>query len=163
MPYRKTTDFCFKCHDESNYQMLNPHKQLDEKGNVIVDKCLYCHTEKLDVKSEHRQDPKLIGNLGPLCERCHIRLAMRGGGFNHLAKPSAKTMAKIKQTEERFGAILPLDRDGRTTCATCHNPHEKGVIPAGLPAARGAGAPHRLRLPQPMCQWCHQMPIIPKE
>ena len=159
MPYRKTTDFCFKCHDESNYQMLNPHKQLDEKGNIIIDKCLYCHTEKLDVTSEHRDNPKLIGNLGPLCERCHIRLAMRGGGFNHLAKPSAKTMARIKQTEERFGAVLPLDRDGKTTCATCHNPHEKGVIPEGMPAARGAGSPHRLRLPPPMCQWCHKMPI----
>ncbi|MEJ2364056.1 MAG: cytochrome c3 family protein [Deltaproteobacteria bacterium] len=158
MPYRKTTDFCFKCHDESDYQMLNPHKQLDEHGNIIVDKCLYCHTEVLDVKKEHHEDPKLIGNLGPLCQRCHIRLAMRGGGFNHLAKPTPEIMAKIKQTEERFGAVLPLDEDGKTTCATCHNPHEKGVIPEGMPAARGAGSLHRLRLPPPMCQWCHQVP-----
>jgi hypothetical protein len=159
MPYRKTTDFCFKCHDESEYQMLNPHKQLDEKNNIIIDKCLYCHTEVPDEKKVRREDPKLIGDLGVLCQRCHIRMAMRGGGFNHLAKPTPEIMARIKQTEERFGAVLPLDQDGKTTCATCHNPHEKGVIPEGMPAARGAGSPHRLRLPEPMCQWCHQMPI----
>jgi hypothetical protein len=157
MPYRKTTDFCFKCHDQSNYVMLNPHKQLDNKGNIIVDKCLYCHTEKPDVQQNRYDDPKLIGNLAPLCERCHIRMAMRGGSFNHLAKPSGEILAKMRRTEERFGAILPLDRGGRTTCATCHNPHDKGVIPVDKPAARGAGSPHRLRLPAPMCQWCHEM------
>ena len=159
MPYRKTTDFCFKCHDQSNYVMLDPHKQFDENGKIVKEKCLYCHTEVPDEKQVGREDPKLIGELTVLCQRCHIRMAMRSGSFSHMQRPSAKTLAMIRTTEEKFAAILPLDGQGRTTCATCHNPHDKGVIPAEKPAAKGAGSTHRLRLPDPMCKWCHQMPI----
>jgi len=159
MPYRRTTDFCFKCHDQSNYVMLDPHKQFDEKGEIVKEKCLYCHSEVPDEKQVRREDPKLIGELGVLCQRCHIRMAMRGGGFNHMARPTGGTLAKMTTTEEKFKAILPLDEQGRTTCATCHNPHDKGVISAEKPAAKGAGSTHRLRLPDPMCKWCHRMPI----
>jgi hypothetical protein len=163
MPYRRTTDFCFKCHDESNYVMLDPHKQFNEKGEMVKEKCLYCHTEVPDERQVRRENPKLIGELGVLCQRCHIRMAMRSGSFNHMARPSSKTLAKMRRTEERFQAILPLDEQGRTTCATCHNPHDKGIISAEKPAAKGAGSTHRLRLPDPMCQWCHQMPITFEE
>jgi len=159
MPYRRTTDFCFKCHDESNYVMLDPHRQFDEKGEIVREKCLYCHTEVPDEKQVGREHPKLIGELTVLCQRCHIRMAMRSGSFSHMQRPSVKTLAIMRTTEEKFAAILPLDEQGRTSCATCHNPHDKGVIPAEKPAAKGAGSTHRLRLPDPMCQWCHQMPV----
>jgi hypothetical protein len=159
MPYRKTTDFCFKCHDQSNYVMLDPHTQFDQRGEMVKEKCLYCHTEVPDEKHVSREDPKLIGDLGVLCQRCHIRMAMRSGSFSHMQRPSAKTAAIMRTTEEKFAAILPLDEQGRTTCATCHNPHDKDVISAEKPAAKGAGTRHRLRLPDPMCKWCHQMPI----
>ena len=43
MPYRKATDFCFKCHDQKSYVMLDPHEQLDKKGEIVTEKCLYCH------------------------------------------------------------------------------------------------------------------------
>ena len=163
MPYRKTTDFCFKCHDESNYVMLDPHKQFDKNGQMVKEKCLYCHTEVPDEKQVRREDPKLIGELGVLCQRCHIRMAMRSGSFSHMQRPSAETAGVMRTTEERFAAILPLDEQGRTTCATCHNPHDIGVISAEKPAAKGAGSTHRLRLPDPMCKWCHQMPITFEE
>ncbi len=159
VPYRQKTDFCFKCHDQGSYVMFNPHAQVNGKGEVITDKCLYCHTEIPDQKQDRFEDPKLIGDLGPLCQRCHIRMAMRSGSFSHLAKPSAETLARIRKTEEEFYATLPLDAQGKTTCATCHNPHDKGVISAEKPAAKGAGSTHRLRLPDPMCKWCHPMPI----
>ncbi len=155
MPYRKTTEFCFKCHDQRSYVMLDPHEQLDKKGDIVIEKCLYCHTEILDEKRADFDDPKLIGDIGVLCQRCHIRMAMRSGSFNHMKRPSGEILASMKKSEEEHGVILPLDAQGKTTCATCHNPHDKGVISADRPAARGAGSQYRLRLPDGMCMACH--------
>jgi len=59
--------------------------------------------------------------------------------------------------EEKFGIILPLDADGKMTCVTCHNPHQKGVIPPERAAAKGADSKFRHRLPDKMCTECHQM------
>ena len=52
----------------------------------------------------------------------------------------------MKRTEKQFGIILPLNLDGRIMCATCHNPHEKGVMPDERGAAGGAGEKDRIRL-----------------
>ena len=161
LPYRKATDFCFKCHDQKSYVQLDPHEQLDKKGDIVTDKCLYCHTEKPDENLAYPKDPKLIGDLEILCVRCHFHLArqMQSAEFSHMTRPTAKTIATMKKMEEELRVVLPLDAEGKTTCATCHNPHEKGVISAESPAATGAGSKYRLRLPEPPCIACHDMPI----
>jgi hypothetical protein len=162
VPYRKATDFCFKCHDQKSYVQLNPHNtQLDEKGKIVTDICLYCHTEVPKEKQARLDDSKLVGDLEVLCQRCHFHMArqMKSQKFSHMIKPTVKTRATMKKMEEELKIVLPLDAEGKTTCATCHNPHEKGVISAESPAATGAGANHRLRLPEPPCIACHEQAI----
>jgi cytochrome c peroxidase len=63
----------------------------------------------------------------------------------------------MKQMEAELGIILPLNEDGKITCVTCHNPHEKGVISTERVGAKGAGEIHRHRLSGNMCIKCHQM------
>jgi cytochrome c553 len=88
---------------------------------------------------------------------------MESGKFRHMTRPSAKTVATIKKMEEELRIVLPLDTNGKTTCATCHNPHEKGVISAESPAATGAGSKYRLRLLEPPCVACHEMAMYIKK
>lgn len=78
------------------------------------------------------------------------------GNFDHMVKPSARMLSVMKNMEEKFGIILPLDSEGKMTCATCHNPHDTGVIPPESPASKGAGSKYRHRLPERLCIECHQ-------
>jgi hypothetical protein len=156
-PYKKLITLCFKCHDKTKYEQFNPHKQLDKNGKIIAKKCLYCHKKVPDVKTAEFKDVTLIGNLGPLCLRCHNKEEKTTLHGQHLRKPSDKVLARMKQTEIEFGIVLPLNYDGKITCATCHNPHEKGVIPPHRAGAKGGGQKHRLRLPGNICIRCHQM------
>jgi hypothetical protein len=156
-PYRRQTTFCFKCHDKTKYERFNPHKQLDKNGKIITRKCLYCHKKVPDVKTEGFKDVELIGDLGILCIRCHNKTDKTTLHAQHLRKPSKKVLARIKQTEIELGIVLPLNYDGTITCATCHNPHEKGVIPSERAGAKGAGMKHRQRLPGNICTKCHAM------
>jgi hypothetical protein len=167
-PYARRTDLCFKCHDETKYQKLDPHNQIDERGNIIDVKCLYCHEEKPDVqratfkkvKGTHGTVVKLIGNLEVLCYRCHFKQqTLHPINANHLRKPSEKTLGIMRQSEKNLGVILPLNYEGKITCATCHNPHERGVIPAEKASAEGASEKFRLRLPGltgEICTACHK-------
>ena len=75
----------------------------------------------------------------------------------HLRKPSDEVLSRIKQMEDQHGIILPLNGEGMISCATCHNPHEKGVIPDIRAGAKGAGEDKRQRLEEKMCIKCHPM------
>jgi hypothetical protein len=167
-PYARRTDLCFRCHDEAKYKRLDPHNQMDEDGEIIAEKCLYCHVEKPDVrratykKAEgiHGEVVELIGNLEVLCYRCHYKQSiLHPINANHLRKPSEKTMENMKESEKQLGIILPLNYEGKITCATCHNPHERGVIPTEKDSARGASEKFRLRVPGQsgeICSACHK-------
>ncbi len=167
-PYIRRTDLCFRCHDEAKYKMLDPHEQLNENGDIVREKCLYCHVEKPDEKYAtykrregiHGEEVKLIGNLEVICHRCHVKQIMNHPiNANHLRKPSSLTLGLMKAAEKRFGIILPLSYDEKITCITCHNPHEKGVIPGEKASAKGASEKYRLRLPGKtgeICLACHK-------
>jgi hypothetical protein len=154
-PYQRKTDLCFKCHNKESYEKLNPHTQLEANGDIKVKVCLFCHTEKPDELRARFKDVKFYGDLTMLCQRCHMIRGNHSGNFNHLIKPSPVTLANMKLMEEKFGIILPLAADGRMTCVTCHNPHQKGVIPPERAAAKGADSKFRHRLPGRMCIECH--------
>jgi len=154
-PYAHRTDICFRCHDEKKYKMLDPHNQLNANGDIVIEKCLYCHVETPDVKRATFKEVKLVGNLEALCQRCHGERD-HPAGKNHLRKPSDDTLAIMKQGEKQFGIVLPLDHNGRVSCPTCHNPHEKGVIPPEREGAKGAGEKFRHRLPGKICLACHK-------
>jgi hypothetical protein len=156
-PLQTKTSICFRCHDAGKYQMYNPHNQLTKKNEIIEEKCLYCHAEIPDSKKTTLKDAKLIGNLQAMCARCHMRSVKQIFHANHLRQPSPQVLAQIKQMEDQYSIILPLGNDGQITCATCHNPHEKGVIPDKRSGAKGASEARRHRLSGNMCIKCHPM------
>ncbi|MBI5057475.1 MAG: hypothetical protein HZB61_12755 [Nitrospirae bacterium] len=150
-PYRKT-NACPKCHQKNNYRINDPHTQLTENGDIIREKCLYCHLEKPDEKSATftvlRPEIKFNRNLEVLCLGCHgilYKLA-HPVNANHLRTPSPVMLSMMKTSEAQFDIILPLDFDGKIMCATCHNPHEKGVLPIEKASAKGASESFRVRL-----------------
>jgi len=159
-PYVSRTDLCFRCHDEGKYTMLDPHNQLTKDGKIIVEKCLYCHEVKPDELHEHFDEVKLIGNLEVLCYRCHFKQSkLHPINANHLRRPSDKTRAIMKSSEKKFNIILPLNYKGNITCPTCHNPHERGILPAGQPNSKGASEKYRLRMAAEnlqICVACHE-------
>jgi hypothetical protein len=157
-PYPRKTDFCYRCHDRKKYPALNAHHQLRSDGTLDARICLYCHGKKPDEKTATYKDVTFIGDMSALCRRCHPVEGNHPGNFDHMAKaPSAKALNDLAAMEKSFAIILPLARDGKMTCITCHNPHAKGVIATDKPSAKGADSKYRERLPGILCITCHQM------
>lgn len=158
-PYLSRTTLCFRCHDETKYRMLDPHNQITKDGKIVVKKCLYCHVEKPDEKNATFDAVKLIGNLEVLCYRCHYKQStLHPINANHLREPSENILSMMKESEKKYNIILPLNYEGKVTCPTCHNPHERGVIPGWKASAKGASEKFRLRLTKKnltICVACH--------
>ena len=157
-PYADRRMPCFKCHLSEDYASIDPHKMLDDNGNIMDSDgkpiCLVCHSTQPDPEVDWTNTVRFRADVGFLCWRCHP--PMSGGFFDKhfLVTPSAKTLATIQRTEERQLVILPLVPRNRITCSTCHNPHQKGVI-QHEGAAKGADSKDRLRLPS-ICFGCHE-------
>ncbi len=156
-PYPNRSDFCFRCHDAGLYQPFNPHVQIKADGQLESTTCLYCHKTVPDGNTDTFASLEYVGNLVQLCQRCHNIVGNHSGDFDHMVKPSPKYVAIMQEMEAKFDIILPLDHQGKLTCVTCHNPHDKGVIPENRPSAKGAGAPLGHRLPGKLCTECHRM------
>lgn len=165
-PYRTRTGLCVRCHEQGKYKMFDPHNQLDHDGQIIEEKCLYCHVELPDANQGtfrssgiHSKTVKLIGDLTVLCHRCHFKQSrLHPINADHFRVPSARILKNMLQNEEVLGMLLPLDYEGKVSCPTCHNPHERGVIPVERAAAKGADEKYRLRVPGQagqMCRACH--------
>jgi hypothetical protein len=158
-PFETKTSICFRCHNRKSYQMLNPHRQLNAQKEIIQEKCLYCHSQVPDENQTRTDDARLIGDFETLCIRCHMKTPRQDFHAKHLRKPTDEVLLRIKQMEDQHDIILPLNGEGMITCATCHNPHEKGVIPDIRAGAKGAGERlrHRLTNHNTMCIKCHAM------
>jgi hypothetical protein len=154
-PYPDRTAFCFKCHDEKQYERLNPHNQRDKSGNIVEEKCLFCHIKKPDEASATFASVKVIGNLEMLCQGCHNISDRHPAGKPHFVKPTLEYQVRMRTLERQYGIVLPVDENGKITCITCHNPHEALVIPSALPGSKGAGENLRHRLPKNLCSECH--------
>ncbi len=154
-PYPDRTAFCFRCHDEQQYARVNPHHQLDDSGNIVAQKCLFCHTQKPDETKATFSSIKLIGGLEMLCQGCHNISDKHPAGKPHLVRPTLEYQVRMRRLEAQYGIVLPLGENGRLTCITCHNPHETGVISKPLAGAKGAGEKLRHRLPKVFCAECH--------
>ncbi len=158
IPYPRKMDFCYRCHDREDYKKLNAHHQIQADGKLDIMICLYCHLEKPDEKTATYKEVTFIGDLKTLCRRCHQIQGNHSGNFDHIGvKPSPKALKIMDAMKKQYHIILPLAEDGTMTCITCHNPHEKGVIPENKPSATGADSKYRHRLPGKMCFACHQI------
>ncbi len=135
-PYKALSDFCHHCHKKKGYERPNIHKLLDDKGEIDEKDCEYCHKEAPDLKKEIKRD-ELEFRLPPqkLCFGCHLKTPHLNA-LNHQVKPDKKMRQHMRAAEKKLKIILPLDEDGKVMCATCHAPHQLGVIDKNKPAGR---------------------------
>lgn len=157
-PYADSrSDFCFTCHQREDYQKRNPHQQIDEAGTIRETSCLLCH-QSLPDQQQKITHAELSFKDEPtkLCISCH------GGkqdnhptNGNHLVRMTDEMREALTRQTTGGSVYLPL-RENALTCATCHNPHQKGVIQT-KGAARGAGEPYFLRVTRgrKLCSSCH--------
>ena len=98
-------------------------------GSVFAEnkhECSYCH-----ITSPEDAAMPLKASLSGMCLECHPD---RSGSNEH----------KLDIAPSREVVGLPLSKDGKITCATCHDPHEK------------SGYPMLLRVePSELCFKCH--------
>lgn len=135
-PYPQLTDFCYLCHDKEPYQRPNIHKQLLADGRLDEANCEYCHAKTPDPDQEIERND-LEFRLPPqlLCLGCHLKTPHLNA-LNHLLEPGEEKQQQMGKAEKKHNIILPLDETGKIMCATCHSPHEPGVIAADRPAGR---------------------------
>jgi predicted CXXCH cytochrome family protein len=150
-------EFCFLCHLQETYRRLNPHLQVDEHGHIKKETCLLCHASLPDIFLFGPENVKFIViDPNEYCIGCHPGFSENHpAGGRHLVKPSEKIMKSLKTSVQRIGVELPLYK-GKIVCATCHNPHDLGVIkyPA---SAEGSQRKNKLRLKPGIiqCTGCH--------
>lgn len=175
--------FCFHCHIRENYQPFNVHDQL-EAGKTKTDTCLWCHINVPEVGFRLTKPTShgLRSTTPELCSNCHSVPTSHPAGDPHMhTTPSAqmrwymsayemepqmhlsfKQLLEYVQAANRAPQSIPLDEQGRITCWSCHNPHEKGLKPRWDPRSVGAepkkATNHRLRAHEGDigCRACHQ-------
>jgi|GEM_PF-217835 len=138
--------FCFLCHIAESYKRLNPHKQLNEQGEIVEKTCLFCHAAIPDVNYIGPERVSfIVQDPNEYCIGCHPGFTgNHPAGVNHLVAPSPKIKAAVRTSVQRIGVELPLYK-GKIICATCHNPHQEGVIKIDA-AATGTERANKLRL-----------------
>ncbi len=155
--------------------VVNPHDQISDEGEVLFQKCLICHAEVPDIeKVKSIKDVTFrfdaYNNMKDMCYRCHAERLHPGGNIsarnpkwekfggvpNHWVKPPKPIAERLKEKMKEGTTIIPLDpQTGEITCVSCHNPHERGLIPGK--AGMGADNKKRLRSDyEPICLKCHE-------
>lgn len=154
---KSRNSFCFLCHYEESYKLLNPHEQVNDRGEIQEETCLFCHSSIPDLKSKGPEKVTfVVQNPDAYCIGCHHGFVRKHpAGIDHLRKPSKKIMETLATSVERIGVELPLYK-GKVVCATCHNPHQTGVIKFSA-AATGTKRSNKLRLMPGLmqCVGCH--------
>lgn len=153
-PWLDRSDPCYQCHDAEAYQRFDSHAQVDTKGRFLEQTCLYCHDRVAERGRAGSAGVVLIDKVDRLCVRCH-QVGPHPANVDHDRVPSRAMLKRMEGLEETYNVALTLDSSGRMTCVTCHNPHERGVIPVAEAGARGASDAGQLRLPRILCASCH--------
>ena len=156
-PYSEMTDFCFSCHSGREYQQHSPHNQLNTQGEIIEDRCLFCHRTFPDqALTDTIENVTFKGDLSLYCLGCHARQKkLHPARADHKGQISDSMKKSLAVLLEERGVALPLNND-TIICATCHNPHEKGVVKREA-AKYGAGDKYFMRLDKnyDLCVSCH--------
>lgn len=171
-PYGSRTGLCFNCHSPKKYERYNPHDQITDEGELDTQTCIVCHrvipnrSQARSIDDVQFNQPK---NLEELCTGCHpytphpggqwagsLSGGGQGGGPNHLVVPPKPIQKRLRSHRQAKNIVMPLEPGtGRIFCATCHNPHERGVQYRHR-ADKGADGVHRLRRGRyQICRACH--------
>lgn len=175
-------EFCFRCHVRESNRPFNAHDQL-EAGKPKVDACIWCHTGVPDVDSPSQEESSraLHKKSTGVCGNCHPVAKGHPNGGSHMGATPPEAMMSYMSAYEiqprmnlplnrlleyvraarRVPRSIPLDENGRITCYSCHNPHQKGLLPNWNPRSIGSepkqSANHRLRAREgQLCIACHQ-------
>ena len=159
-PFQDIRKLCFQCHFKEKYAEINVHKMHQDNGalRVIEGKlvCTFCHPEHID-NLYSTETIVFKADVPFLCLRCHPEMRDPQIKPHFLKTPTESLKKKIKIFEEQNNVILPLIPRGKISCATCHNPHQKGVLSDPSPA-KGADSSNRLRMDKAkLCYACHLM------
>ncbi len=173
--------FCFHCHAPESYRPFNAHDQL-QAGKPKTEACGWCHEGVPEPNSSLREDAayELRTKSADVCRNCHV-VAQGHPVVSHMnAAPPAEMMWYMSAREmqpkmrlpleqlleyarasRRSPRSIPLDENGRITCYSCHNPHEKGLLSEWNSRSIGAepkqATNHRLRVREgKLCVICHQ-------
>lgn len=172
-PYSSRTDLCFNCHDPEDYERYNPHDQVTDEGELDTEQCFFCHNvtpNRSAAKSIDDVTFNVVEDLKQLCTGCHPYSPHPGGswfgatgnkiggGPDHLKVPPEKIRRRLEVMEAKSGTVMPREPGtGSIFCATCHNPHERGVQFI-READVGADGYKRLRRGKfEICLACHEM------
>ncbi len=129
-PYRQLTDFCFQCHEEDDHERPNIHILLNEQGEIEKKNCLYCHETVHKDRDNPRKPEELKLRISPdkLCFGCHLKTPHLNAAEHLDAEPEEEMKKHMDSEKQKHGIILPLSKEGRVTCISCHSPHPEGVI-----------------------------------
>jgi len=175
-------EFCFHCHPKEENGPFNAHDQL-AAGKPKTEACIWCHTGVPDVnaRSQENASHALRSKSHGVCNNCHAVAKGHPNDGPHLgATPSAdmvwymsaheiqprmnlplKQLIEYVRAAKRVPRSIPLDEQGRVACYSCHNPHERGLLPDWNPRSAGSehkqAENHRLRGREgQLCVACHQ-------
>ncbi len=156
---------------EAALSIINPHEQIDDEGHVLWRSCLVCHPVVPDIRKKTSIKDVTVRyadtDFNRLCRACHtVRIHPASEGINvtmadmeapdHLVVPPKANYWSIRLTKKEVPMIMPLDpSNGKIVCVTCHNPHERGLLPGR--ADWGGDSTVMLRTRGlDICQYCHR-------
>ncbi len=156
-PYDNLAVFCFSCHVRESFAKVNPHIQIDTRGTVMTNRCLYCHQSVPDTETASGIDSvSFTTQRTALCVSCHNDKRIdHPARADHSGSMNDDMRSQYTRAVRETGVDLPLF-DNAVFCGTCHNPHDEGVI-RRKEASYGSGKKYFLRLDGgfDLCVMCH--------
>ncbi|MEW8053503.1 MAG: cytochrome c3 family protein [Candidatus Thiodiazotropha sp.] len=157
---------CYHCHNPDQYARLNPHDLIDKNGKLRFELCLICHKKTPNPETAAGiADVSFVvsHDLSNLCTRCHQKVPHPGGSVlrsrapaDHLVVPVSPYLERMNDAQKQRNLTLPLDPNtGKIFCATCHNPHPKGVL-RKVETGKDTVGRHWLRTTN-ICTVCHDI------
>lgn len=153
------TDFCYQCHDRSQYQAVSPHVQYTSDSIMIEESCIECHGSIPDVNGHMNSIREAVYHNSSLCIKCHqnpnhekVHMNKKIDSKNPVFKAYLKSISKHDK-------LLPLNASNRIGCFTCHYSHEYGIsLEQQVIYDHGKSNDNFLRLPQvKTCMACHEI------
>jgi len=150
--------------------IMNPHEQINDEGEILWSKCLICHKKMPDtenLKSPVNWELRFKKDINKNCYICHVvkkhpgveGVGPRMSGFvapSHLTTLSRRLYLNMRLEKKEVPVLIPLDpATKKIFCATCHNPHERGL----LYGRANWGADQEVLLRSEgldICQYCHR-------
>ncbi|MGA1845537.1 cytochrome c3 family protein [Deferribacter abyssi] len=127
--YIRREKFCYNCHNATHFKKYNPHKQVNENGDLIVESCVICHKKQPDISKDRGIESVVLkGDINELCNGCHQIKGVHPTGINHLRVPNEDIKKRIKRFLRKEKIYVPFGENFKILCVTCHLPHQYEML-----------------------------------